>query len=70
MALDCKRDPCPARLPSHMEYTTPDVSLRTGTHAVLSPQPHILPSCCALVALLLGLPHWTPRLPHTAAPTR
>lgn len=32
MALGCKRDPGPARLPSHMEYTTPDVALRMLRH--------------------------------------
>jgi hypothetical protein len=61
MALICKRDPCPARLPSHMEYTTPDISLRTViTHCVLSLQTRVLPYYCALVAVLSGLTHRAP----------
>jgi hypothetical protein len=43
MALSPKRDPCPARLPSHLEYTTPDVSLRRrAPHCLFLPRrPHL-----------------------------
>jgi hypothetical protein len=52
-ALSCNGDPCPARLPSHMDYTTPDVALSRVRHRRLSLADRILPNTA----------HWHPGPP-------